>query len=130
MLIGVETYWQLLRYATVGLLSNLALYGLYLAFTYLGLGPKFTMTLLYFTGVLQTYFFNKSWTFKEPCRPGFPFLRYASAYLFGYCINWMALFFCVDRLGWPHQVVQGVMIIILALLLFLLQKFWVFNQPG
>jgi len=33
----------------------------------------------------------------------------------------------VDRMGHPHQLVQGVSIVALAILLFLLQKFWVFR---
>jgi hypothetical protein len=36
----------------------------------------------------------------------------------------------VDRMGYPHQLVQGVAIVVLAILLFLMQKFWVFRPTS
>jgi putative flippase GtrA len=49
------------------------------------------------------------------------------AYGLGYVINLLVLFVLVDHLGYPHQVVQGMMVLALAVMLFLLQKFWVFR---
>jgi putative flippase GtrA len=56
------------------------------------------------------------------------FVRYCSAYGLGYVINLLVLIVLVDRMGYPHEIVQGVMILSLAVMLFLLQKFWVFRQ--
>jgi putative flippase GtrA len=117
---------QLVRYAIVGVASNLLCYVIYLGLTWLGLGPKLAMTLLYGLGVLQTFIFNKQWTFEHGGAHGTVFFRYCMAYALGYVVNIGALFILVDRLGYPHQVIQGVMILVLAVLLFTLQKFWVF----
>lgn len=123
----MSTYRQLFRYATVGLLSNLALFLLYLAATRLGVGPKSAMTALYFLGVLMTFLFNRNWSFGHNGMISTALLRYLCVYLVGYGINWAVLYALVDIKGWPHQVVQGSMILLLAAALFLSQKFWVFG---
>ncbi len=118
---------QLLRYAVVGLASNLVCYLVYLGLTALGMNPKLAMTILYGVGVAQTFVFNKRWTFEHGGARGPVFYRYCTAYFLGYLFNLAVLYVLVDRLGQPHQLVQGVMILVLAALLFLAQKFWVFR---
>ncbi|HHH39412.1 MAG TPA: GtrA family protein [Sedimenticola sp.] len=126
---GSVTVDQFLRYAVVGLGSNLLLYLAYLLLTGLGMGPKTAMTLLYALGVAQTFIFNRKWSFGHKGRARTAFLRYLASYAIGYLLNWVVLWVCVDRLGLPHQPVQGAMILLLALFLFALQKFWVFREP-
>jgi len=116
------------RFIVVGLLSNSILYLLYLLATTLGLGHKTAMTLLYITGILQTFVFNKTWTFSHIGKVRTSFIRYLAAYGFGYLLNLAVLALFVDLLGYPHAVVQAIAILIVATQLFLLQKYWVF--PG
>lgn len=126
-----RTILQVSRYAVVGLTSNAVGYLLYLLLTDLGLGPKLTMSMLYGVGVLQTFLFNKRWTFGHQGRNGAVFIRYCMAYGLGYVINLFALMILVDHLGYPHQIVQGMMIFLVAAMLFLAQRYWVFAQiPG
>jgi putative flippase GtrA len=47
--------------------------------------------------------------------------------VFGYALNLFALLLLVDYLGWSHEWVQGAMIVFVAVILFLLQRFWVFR---
>ncbi|MFN3809358.1 MAG: GtrA family protein [Roseateles asaccharophilus] len=119
---------QIARYGVVGLLSNGIGYGLYLLLTFLGLGPKLTMSLLYVVGVLQTFLFNKRWTFQHDGSLSVTFVRYLLVYALGYLVNLAALCVFVDYYGWVHQYVQGAMILILALGLFSAQKLWVFRS--
>ena len=86
------------------------------------------MTLLYITGVAQTFLFNRSWSFRRRGVLQGAFTRYVTSYLLGYMLNFITLWLAVDRLGLPHQIVQGVMVLVLAVLLFLLQKYWVFPE--
>jgi len=122
-----RAFGQLVRYSIVGIASNLAGYFIYLGLTRIGVGPKLAMSLLYGIGVAQTFLFNKSWTFKNVDDNGPTLLRYCISYALGYLINILALLFFSDHLGWPHQWVQGAMIILLAILLFAAQKLWVFR---
>jgi len=121
---------QFFRYVFVGLASNAVLYGLYIALTRMGAEPKLAMTLLYAVGVAQTFVFNKRWTFGQMGLHTPAFARYCAAYGLGYVINFVGLLLLVDRFGYPHQRVQGVMVVLLALLLFALQKFWVFRRDA
>ncbi len=126
-MISPSTYSQLLRYATVGLLSNGVLYLSYLALTAMGLEPKLAMTALYALGVAQTFIFNKRWSFRHAGMHGWTFIRYVVIYGIGYLINLLALFLLVDHLGYPHQIVQAALVVMIAIVLFVLQKFWVFR---
>jgi putative flippase GtrA len=79
-------------------------------------------------GVAQTFIFNKRWSFRHDGTQGAALIRYCVAYGLGYVINLAALFLFVDRFGYPHQIVQGVLVLMLAAFLFVLQKFWVFRS--
>lgn len=127
-MIGGGTRSQFIRYALVGMISNLLLYFAYLILTAVGIEPKIAMTLLYGVGVTQTFIFNKRWSFRHDGLHGPAFMRYCIAYGLGYVINLLVLIVLVDHLGYPHEIVQGVMVLSLAVMLFLLQKFWVFRQ--
>lgn len=117
---------QLIRYTLVGLASNGVAYILYLSLTYYGMGHKTTMTLLYVVGVAQTFYFNRGWTFKHNGKISSALIRYIIVYALGYFFNFALLVVFVDHLGWIHQWVQGGAILLMAIFLFLAQKFWVF----
>ena len=121
---------QLVRYGIVGLASNAFGYLLYLGLTYLGTGPKLAMSLLYGVGVLQTFVFNKKWSFRFEGAATPALVRYVTVYAMGYVIQFLALMLLVDLMGLPHQWVMGVLILFVALLLFLAQKFWVFRPSS
>lgn len=119
---------QLFRFAVIGFGSNLLLYIIYLLLTHLGLGHKTTMSLLYATGVISTFIFNKNWTFSHQGGGSIAFVSYVAIYGIGYLLNLAGLYFFVDRLGYRHEWVQGILVILIALLLFFLQKTIVFKK--
>ncbi|MFA7239950.1 MAG: GtrA family protein [Sulfuricellaceae bacterium] len=121
---------QLVRYGLVGVASNLAIYSIYLLVTYLGVEPKKAMTLLYIVGAFIGFFGNKRWTFSHNGNFNQSVVRYAISHLLGYLLNFFILFTFVDRLGYAHQVVQAVAIIIVAGFLFVLLKFYVFSDKS
>jgi len=118
---------QFFRYGVVGVASNFVLYSLYLMVTYLSVDPKLAFSVLYLVGVLQSFIFNKKWAFNHHGDQTVAFLRYFLIYGFGYFINLGALIIFVDRLGYSHHWVQGAMIPVIAVLLFVMQKIWVFR---
>ena len=121
---------EFIRFGVVGFASNLLLYLVYLGLTKIGLRHKFAMSILYVVGVLQTFFFNKKWTFIHYGHKMVTFMRYISLFAFGYLINLAVLIVMVDQLGYSHERVQGVTVLVLAVLLFVLQKAWVFRSQG
>ena len=121
---------QIIKYIIIGISSNGVLYALYLILTSLGMGPKTTMSLLYFSSISLTYYLNHRWTFNAKNQHKKSYFRYLTVYLSGYTINFFALYFLVDTFHYPHQIVQAGMIITIAIFTFLSLKFWVFkNNP-
>lgn len=125
-----KTLIQAVRFAVVGLVSNGIGFGLYLLLTWAGVGHKVAMSILFGVGTAQTFFFNKRWSFEYADHDRSVILRYFASYCIGYLINLVALLLLVDHFGFSHMIVQGAMILTVAVLMFLLQKFWVFTAPA
>jgi putative flippase GtrA len=88
------------------------------------------MTTAYAVGMLIAFIANRHWTFGTQAPDGNPLGRYLLAYGLGYVINYCALLVLVDYFGMPHLYVQAVMILLLAIFLFVLQKHWVFKPKS
>lgn len=127
-----RAHWfsQFWRYAVVGVVSNAVLFGLYIALTAFGLQPLVAMSLMYGLGVLQTFVLNRRWSFASRAAAPRAFARYVMAYAFGYVFNVSVLGLLHHYAGWPHQWVQGFAIVATAVLLFLLQRHWVFRDES
>jgi putative flippase GtrA len=88
------------------------------------------VTLMYPIGVVTAYFGHVRYSFAYGGRMSPSIVRYAIAHLIGYgvCIGMLYLF--SDRLGYPHQLVQAVNIFVVAGILYLLFRYFVFpNSP-
>jgi putative flippase GtrA len=94
----------------------------------MGVDYKWAVSILYTASAIQTFFLNRRWSFQYNGNAQWAFIRYLLAYAFGYLLNIFMLIVLVDVAGFPHQLAQGAMIPIIAVLLFLLQKFWVFER--
>ena len=123
-----NTFGQLIRYGIVGVTANLALYLSYLLLTYAGVGHKTAMTGLYILGTIITFIANKAWTFKHRGSGVSSFMRYIIAYFSGYMTNFLGLYFLVDILLYRHEIVQLIMLFVVAIQLFMLQRLWVFKS--
>lgn len=117
---------QAIRFAVVGLVSNAVLYLVYLGLTTTGFGPKLAMSLVYAIGVIQTFYFNRVWSFRHQDGLHSAFIRYLLVYVFGYLLNFFLLWLAVDGLNLPHQGVQAVAVLLVAISSFLINRYWVF----
>ncbi|WGS54150.1 GtrA family protein [Paraburkholderia sp. D15] len=122
----MQTSKQLARFVAVGIASNAILYVLYLAATSIGIGHKVAMTALFALGIVQTFVFNKKWSFQHSGSNGSAFIRYLGAYCAAYCINLAAMMIFVDRYHISDRLVQAVMIVVVAAFMFVAQRLWVF----
>ncbi len=121
------TFGEMLRFAVVGLVSNGVLYVLYLVARSLGVEHNLAMTIAFLVGVAQTFVANRSWSFRSRARAAPAFGRYLIVYLMAYLLNLAASILFVDRFGYPDRVVQAIMVVVIAVLLFVGQKLWVFR---
>jgi|EndMetStandDraft_8_1072994.scaffolds.fasta_scaffold160384_2 putative flippase GtrA len=119
---------ELFRFIVVGVGSNALGYGLYLLVTYLGVPPKAAMSLMYAIGVGTGFVGNWRYTFgsRTGLRHAAP--RYLAAHLLGYLVNF-GIHLLGDRFGFPHQLSQAVGICVVAALLFVLFRHFVFPRP-
>lgn len=119
---------QLFHYTFIGIVSNLAGYMVYLLVTNLGATPKITMTLLYGVGAAIGFIGNRKLTFAHKGSLLGSGVRYIIAHGFGYLINLAILIVLVDKLGYAHELVQGIAILVVAGFLFMVFKFFVFTD--
>jgi putative flippase GtrA len=132
-LVSLKSGRQLIRYGLVGIATNLLGYIIYLVITYLGVEPKLLITFMYPVGAIIGFFGYRHWAFSHKGKVLKSSMRYFIAHIFGYLINLFILLLFVDRLGYPHQLVQAAAILIVAAFLFLAFKFFVFSShdsPG
>jgi putative flippase GtrA len=123
----LSTLRQLLKYGVIGVISNATGYLLYLIVTHFGAPPILAMTLLYAVGATIGFFGHRRLTFSYTGSVFGSGLRYTIVHLTGYFINLAILVEFVDRLGYPHQLVQAVAIFIVAAFLFIMFKLFVFR---
>lgn len=125
-----KTIRLFVRYGVVGIASNLVAYFIYIFITYLGVDPKKTMTLLYVSGAAIGFWGNKRWAFLHSGATLTSGVRYLVAHLCGYLINLFLLLTFADKLGYPHQWVQAVAIVIVAAFLFVAFRYFVFPKSA
>lgn len=120
----------MLRYIVVGLATNSLGYGLFLLATYLDVEPKVAMSFLYALGASLGFFGNRLWSFAYKGNWFGSGLRYIIAHTCGYLINFIMLFMFVDKLGYPHQLVQAIAIGVVACFLFVTFRYFVFPKEN
>lgn len=117
-----------MRYVLVGLSVNGAFFSLYLLLTQASITPPMAMTMTYCGAVVAGFALNRSLTFVHDGRFSGAFRRYVATYAIGYVLNLVGLVTLVGSFGAPHAFAQGFLTMALALLLFLMQRFWVFSD--
>ena len=120
---------QLLRFVAVGVASNALGYGLYLLVTWAGMPPKVAMSLMYAIGVGSGFIGNWRYAFANRAGLRHALPRYLAAHLLGYLVN-LGIHLLGDRFGAPHQLSQAVGICVVAAILFLLFRYFVFSEPA
>lgn len=121
---------QLSSFALIGLLTNGALYGLYLWLTWVWLSPIMAMSIAYVTGVALSFVLNGRITFAGRSTAPLALVRFIAAYAVGYVFNAAGLLLAVVGMSIPHYWAQLFMIGATAVLLFVLQRWWVFRAPS
>jgi len=124
---GSAAALRLVRYALIGVVTNCAGYSVYLLVTWLGVGPKIAMTALYVVGASLGYFGNRQWAFRYSGSVGRSSLLYLVFHAGGYLLNYLMLHIFADDLGFPHQIVQAVAVVLVAAYLFFAFNSFVFK---
>lgn len=121
---------EFIRYAAVGVAANVCGFLLYALFTELGVSPVLTISIFYPVHIGIAFYLNKKWSFNFRGRLSASAVRYITAYVGCYVLNVAMLKFFNGYLGYSHLYVQAAAVVVIALLLFLIQKLWVFKERG
>lgn len=121
-----KTLRQFFTYALIGVLINVLGYAIYLILTYLWGAPKLTMTALYCVGASMGFLANRRFTFRHDGGIGVTWVRYLLAQVAGYLLNLVLLLLFVDWFDFPHQIVQAIAIVVVAIFLFVVLRLFVF----
>jgi len=127
---GRKAISQLFRYVLVGLGLNLTAFAMYLVLTNFYIQPKTAMSIIYVSCVVISFFANQKITFRFSGESGGAALRFSVAQLIGYVLNLVLLIVFVDCYGFPHQIVQAVAILVVAFVLFILLRLYVFRSKA
>jgi putative flippase GtrA len=117
------------RFIVVGIISNGIGYGVYLLITWLGVPYKIAMTLLYFVGVMMSYFGNKKFTFADTQKMSTTIVKFLVVYIIGYIVQYVILYVLVDRFVVFHAYAQLAGAIVVAVYIFIALRFFIFNTP-
>jgi putative flippase GtrA len=118
---------QFVRYLLIGGLSNGLGYVLYIGLTLLGVNPLFSMSVVYLTSSMIAFTANRAWTFESNQGTGATVIRYILVQFLGYVTNLSMLALLHHGLGLPHYLVQLTAIGVVAIMMFLLSRCYVFN---
>jgi putative flippase GtrA len=125
-IINRKSALQIFRYGVVGVLNNLLGYGIYLLVTFFWLEPMVAISMLYPVGAITAYFGHSKYAFAYQGKHTYALVRYIIAHLIGYGVNFLMLYILWEKLKFPHQAVQAVAIVVVAGVLFLLFRYFVF----
>lgn len=85
------------------------------------------MTLVYIIASVIAFTANRSWTFRSRKSFNTSALKYALCQIIGYTTNLVILSWLYYTLGVPHQAAQLVGMAVVAIELFLLNRYYVFG---
>jgi putative flippase GtrA len=116
-----------LRFLVVGASNNAAMYGLFIVLSLVGVGAIPAATVTYLLGMGVSFFFHRRWTFRHSGHPASAAARFLAANAAGYAVNVALLWYFVHQLDLPQIPVQFGAIAVVAVLLFVLMRSWVFR---
>lgn len=118
---------RLLRFGTVGLAQNALGFAGYLVLEPTLGSHTWAMTIAYIAGLALSYLGNRTWTFGGRGRNSATLPRFAMLYASGYAVALLIHLGLVDQVGLNHVVAQAITVISCAVIMYVGQKYWVFQ---
>jgi putative flippase GtrA len=122
---------QAIKFSFVGVLNTVVdLGGYFLLTRWLGLAglPVAAKSISYSAGILNSFFWNRSWTFRSKTQIWATLLPFVLVNLVGLAINTGIMQLCLNILGLPELVALGLATVSTLVWNFVLSKFVVFRK--
>ncbi|MBM7654755.1 GtrA family protein [Neobacillus cucumis] len=118
---------KLFKFGLVGIVNTLISIGFYMLFVKLGMNYILANILSYMIGLLNSYYWNKKWVFKNTGNHLSVFTKFVMVNLIVLGINTLSLFLLVNKLGLNQYVAQLISTVIGMGINFILNKKWTFE---
>jgi putative flippase GtrA len=122
------TLWRskVVRFGALGVANNLLAYGLFAVMTIAGVPAIAAASITYALGMIVSYVGNRSFTFAHAGSARRSVVRFLVVNAVGYGINVAILAIFVEHLDFDPLLVQLAAIVLVAGLIFVSMRFWVF----
>ena len=120
--------WQIVRYYSAGLVTNIVGYIIFLLLVSIGIECKLAASLIYLVGVLISFYINREYVFVSNVSFGSSVPMLILMMFLGYVINMSILFCFVDVLAFDPGIVQLMSALIVSLYFFIFNRFFVHRE--
>ena len=123
------TLFQAVKFGMVGVLNTAVDFAVFMFFTRaVGLAPEYAKVISYSAGVVNSYFFNSRWTFREQSRDTTQQkIRFVAVNLIACALAAGTVKLCVSVFGWVDWIANGASIAVTIAINFLGSKLFVFK---
>ena len=124
-----KSFFQLIKFGMVGVMNTLVDFIVYQVLVYFGLHYAVAQCISYSCGLLNSYFFNSRWTFKETKKyTKQEFARFILVNLVSLGISVLLLRLCYEVLGITSDLVAKLIVTALVMVInFIGNKLFVFK---
>ncbi len=125
----MTTVNQIIKYSSVGMLANSIGYILYIIISnFIGINPPVAAILSGFMVIGISYFLNTKFTFKSKNKGLVGAVNYFLLYIIAILLHSLIIFIFSNILGFAHEIVAAISLVIISCALFLIQKFYFFQR--
>ena len=127
--INKRNLWQLAKFAIVGFSNAIVLLVVYNVLLKLGVNYQVSYVIGFVISVLNAYFWNNRYVFKNPTSTFFrKLIKVYASYIITYLLSAVLLYVWTKIVGVPEEVAPIINIIITTPINFLLNKLWAFGN--
>ena len=119
-----------MRYTLTGTAMSVAMYGGYAVLETSGLSPQGAISIVYPLAVIASYLINRRFTFGSNRAHTTASWRFILAHSTGYVLNVSLLTVFATLFGFPHLIVEAIVIVVVGLSLYALMRFFVFPSES
>ena len=116
------------RFLFVGGINTVVGYGAYALFIAIGLNPYLATTFSTIIGVINSYFWNKYFTFRQPKKSLTEVLRFVSVYAISYVANLLLVYLFVDCWGMDKYISGAVCLFVVTIVSYVGHNFFSFKN--
>ena len=120
---------QLLRYGSVGFITNIFGYALYIFIAnFLYFNPPIAAIMSGFLVIGISYYLNKRFSFQNNEKKISQAFQYYALYVSAIVIHALIILVFSNLMGYSHEVISGISLLIISYSLFIIQKLFIFNS--